>query len=157
MAVFFMKFVFKEPVKQWQPAFEDIQFHNFDYALDTAFRDVCDKDIDLSGALPDSLSPACKGIIKLKYYFLPMIKVRQLIYEADRLCFFNQFQDAAEKLESARVLLFQNAQFGDIEYKKGINELIILIDDMIHDVKNENIITREKFLQLADYVNKILQ
>jgi len=96
------------------------------------------------------------NVLKLRTYYLPLTEVRQLIYDADRLYYLKQPQQAVGKLQKAVTILKHNETSGHINLDKQLNDLIFLVEDLTLSIKTNPGQIAAKFQKVAHRVNMML-
>jgi len=141
----------------WKPVLET---SNFDYMDDVANAALTKMDEAYNNGnvarilkSNTAIRQVEQSLFKLKYYYLPITKVRQLVYDADRLFYLNQRTQANQKLENAKKLLEAAAESDVISLQKPLSELIAMIDDLIISLGKESPEISEKFGEIGHRVN----
>lgn len=141
----------------WKPVLETSNFEYMDDVVNTALTQMKEAYKDGNSAQMLKSNPAIQqvqqSLFKLKYYYLPITEVRQLIYDADRLFYLNQKSQAKQKLEHAQEVLEGVAQSDLISVQKPLSELIAMIDDLIISLGKNSPEISEKFSEVGHRVN----
>jgi hypothetical protein len=141
----------------WKPVLESSDFEYMDDVVNTALTDMKEAATKGKDARIFRTDPTFKKIeqslFKLKYYYLPITEVRQLIYDAERLFYLDQKDQADHELKNARKLLEIAAQSDTISVEKPMAELIAMIDDLLILINKNSPDIPEKFSELGHRVN----
>ncbi len=146
--------------KAWIPVLEGTNFEYLDTAVDEALSSVSDASTDLAGnnavKARESLQQARQRLLALKNYYIPMTKIRQLIYDAARFSDLHQTEKVKENLKTTRSLLLQIASAGSADIEKPVDELLEMIDELIVAVDTQSKEASDKFEALGHRVNLML-
>ncbi len=129
----------------WIPVLEKTDF--------TYLTKAVDKCIELQTA--DTNTKLKNQILKLKYYYLPMTEVRQLVYDADRLYYLKKPDFAIKKLNKADEILLQIGESNPV-LKKHTMDLIYANSNLIASIKNSSKDVPEAFKKIAIELNLLL-
>jgi hypothetical protein len=141
----------------WIPVLEDTRFNYLDtsvikvlHILDETTRQLTEND---HKSVNQSILNAKQSLLILKDYYIPLTKIRQLIYDADRIYYLERRTESKNKLEEARILLQDiNEQAVSQSLNEPIMEVIEKIDDCILTLdKNFS----ESIVKLKNLGNKI--
>jgi hypothetical protein len=94
-------------------------------------------------------------ILKLKYYYLPMTEVRQLVYDADRLYYLKKPDFAIQKLNKADDILLIIGETNPV-LKKHTADLIYANSNLISSIKNSSKDVPQAFKKIAIELNLLL-
>lgn len=141
----------------WKPVLETSSFDYMDDVVDNALIKMNEetnqgKNNHLVNATP-AIQHVEQSLFKLKYYYLPITEVRQLIYDADRLFYLEQKEEAFQKLTNARGLLETTAESDVLSVQKPLTELIAIIDELIVSLNNNSPEIPKKFHEVGHRVN----
>ncbi len=111
---------------------------NFEYlnnSINLVIRETLSAEKELKKSqnikLDESLHHTMNSLIKLKVYYLPMTKVRQLIYDAERLFTLNKTTQGKNNLKLAKLLLEDIGKHDSTTLRQSVNELHEMIDVLI--------------------------
>lgn len=146
----------KTPPQQWKPVLEGTNFEYLDEAIDDALKSA-DNTGKLIGKLnnrsaEEAMQHTLRELKKLKYYYIPITEVRQLIYDADRLYYLNNSGECLDKLENVRKYLIQISESGK-GLEKPTDEVLSLTDEAVNAVKSKSPDAAEKLEKLGHRVN----
>lgn len=141
----------------WKPVLETSNFDYMDDVANTALVKMDEAYNDGKSARMLKSNTAMqqveRSLIKLKYYYLPITEVRQLVYDADRLFYLNQKTQTNQKLEAAKELLEGVAGSDVISLQKPLSELIAMIDDLMISLGKDSPAISQKFNEIGHRVN----
>jgi hypothetical protein len=141
----------------WKPILETSNYDYLDDVVNNALEKM--KEAASQGENNQTLksTPAIQNVeqwlFKLKYYYLPITEVRQLIFDADRLFYLGQQEEAHQKLISARALLESTAKSDLLADQKPLTELVSLLDDLIISLSKNSPNIASKFHEVGHRVN----
>ena len=154
--LFGYKFPQKLP-EPWKPIMETSRFDYMDDVVDNALIKMKEA---ASQSENDQLlrsTPAIRhveqSLFKLKYYYLPITEVRQLVFDADRLFYLGQQDEAYQKLADARELLESTAKSDVLSAQKPLMELVSLLDELMVSMSRNSKEIPEKFHEVGHRVN----
>ena len=100
-----------------------------------------------------SLNHTVNNLLKLRYYYIPMTEVRQLIYSADILFAEKNFNESIKTLQKAKEILTMIDNDGGNKIKQPLKELYIMIDAIIYDIREKTDNVNDDFKQLGHKVD----
>jgi hypothetical protein len=154
--LFGYKFARKSP-EPWKPILETSSFDYLDDVVDNALTKMRE------GASPDANDQTAESIpaihqveqslFKLKYYYLPITEVRQLIFDADRLFYLGQQDEAYQKLAGAKEVVESIARSDVLSAQKPLLELGSLLDELMVSMSKNSPEIPEQFHEVGHRVN----
>lgn len=150
------QFVKKSP-QPWKPVLETANFDYMDDILNNAVLNVKDAVSQGQNAqMVESTSDFQQielALFKLKYYYLPITEVRQLIFDSDRLFYLGEKEEAYQKLTNARALLESIAESDVLSVQKPLTELISLLEELMVSMSKNSPGIAEQFHEVGHRVN----
>lgn len=141
----------------WKPVLETSNFDYMDDVVNNALKQMNEVTNQSKNNRLNNITPAIQNVeqslFKLKYFYLPVTEVRQLIYDADRLYYLGQKEEAIHKLTNARELLEATAESDILSLQKPLTEVVALIDELIVLLNNNSPKISEKFHEVGHRVN----
>jgi hypothetical protein len=141
----------------WKPVMETSRFDYMDDVVNSALTKM--REVASQGETSQVLesTPAIRDVeqslFKLKYYYLPITEVRQLIFDADRLFYLGQQDEAYQKLTNARELLESIAKSDELSVEKPLMELVSSLDELMVAMSKNSAQIPEKFHEVGHRVN----
>lgn len=141
----------------WIPVLEDTGFSYLRDSVSQALTAV-DKALHEVHASPEArsgedLQKAMDSLMKLHFYYLPITEVRQLIYDADQLFYLKEVDKTQQKLRAANRLLVDVAKSGGQNLETSVNEAVLMIDDLLLNIRESSDKVPEKFKEVGHHVN----
>lgn len=141
----------------WIPVLEDTGFSYLRDSVSQALTAV-DKASHEVHASPEArsgedLQKAMDSLMKLHFYYLPITEVRQLIYDADQLFYLKEVDKTQQKLRAANRLLVDVAKSGGQNLETSVNEAVLMIDDLLLNIRESSDKVPEKFKEVGHHVN----
>lgn len=154
----FIGYQFPDKVPEpWKPVMETSNFDYLDDAVNGALIKMKDAASHGENAQLFKSTPAItdveRSLFKLKYYYLPITEVRQLVFDADRLFNLGQRDEAYQKLSSARELLETIAESDVLSVQKPLMELVALLNQLMVSVNKNSPEIPELFHEVGHRVN----
>jgi hypothetical protein len=154
--LFGYKFPRKSP-EPWKPILETSSFDYLDDVVDNALTkmresagpDVNDRTVESKPAIHH----VEQSLFKLKYYYLPITEVRQLIFDADRLFYLGQQDEAYQKLAGAKEVVESIARSDVLSAQKPLLELGSLLDELMISMSKNSPEIPEQFHEVGHRVN----
>jgi len=140
----------------WIPVLEDTSFSYLKDSVSeavTAFEEARKRMRDGEQGSEVLLDPAIDSLLKLHLYYVPMTEVRQLVYDADRLFYLRQSQQAQERLNRAKDMLVSLATADGPRFEESVNELITMVDDLVVNIQEVSPRVSENLRDVGDRVN----
>jgi hypothetical protein len=140
----------------WIPVLEDTSFSYLKDSVSEAVKALkeAEKRIRNSEEKYDALfQPVMDSLLNLHFYYVPMTEVRQLVYDADRLFYLRQTQQAQEKLKRAHEVLLNIATANGPHLEESVNEVIASIDDLSVNIQESSGKVLEKLREVGRRVN----
>ena len=140
----------------WIPVLEDTSFGYLKDSVSEALKALkeAEKRIRNSEEKYDALfQPVMDSLLRLHFYYVPMTEVRQLVYDADRLFYLGQTQQAQEKLKKAHEVLLSMATADGPHLEESVNEVVASIDDLSVNIQESSSKVLEKFREVGRRVN----
>ena len=140
----------------WIPVLEDT---SFSYLKDSvsegvaALEETRKRIRDGEQGSEGLLQPAINSLLKLHLYYVPMTEVRQLVYDADRLFYLRQSQQAQDRLNKASDMLVNIATADGLHLEESVNELITMVDDLVVNIQELSPRVSEKLRDVGHRVN----
>lgn len=100
-----------------------------------------------------SLNQTVDNLLKLRFYYIPMTEVRQLIYNADILFNEKKYNESINTLRKASEILKMIDNDGGDKIKQPLKELYIMIDAVIYDIGERTDNVSDDFRQLGHKVD----
>ena len=91
--------------------------------------------------------------MKLRFYYLPITEVRQLVYDADRLFYLKEVDKTQQKLRLANKLLVEIAESGGQNLKTSVNEAVLMIDGLLLNMQESSDKVPDKFREVGLHIN----
>ena len=141
----------------WKPVLETSSFDYINDVVNNALMKLNedanqDENNELIRSTP-VIQHVEQSLFKLKYYYLPITEVRQLIFDADRLFYLGKQDEAYQKVTKARELLESTAKSEALSVQKPMTELISLIDDLMISLTKNSPDIPQKFGEVGHRVN----
>jgi hypothetical protein len=112
-----------------------------------------------AGSVEDAAAALAEGqqvLAGLQTYYLPLTEVRQMVYDADRLFFLDESDEALEKLRGARETVHGLRDGQSAAIRKLADELVLAIEDVILAVENRSDRVAAKLGGLGHKVNLLV-
>lgn len=150
------KFPRKSP-EPWKPILETSSFDYLDDVVDNALNimresvgpDVSDRTVESK----PSIQHVEQSLIKLKYYYLPITEVRQMIFDADRLFYLGQKDEAYQKLAGAKEVVESIARSDVLTAQKPLLELASLLDELMVLMSKNSAEIPQRFHEVGHRIN----
>ncbi len=146
----------ERPPEPWVPVLEDTSFSYLKDSVSEAVATLEEARKRIRDGEQGSealLQPAIDSLLKLRLYYVPMTEVRQLVYDADRLFYLKQGQQAQERLNRASEMLVSIATADGLHLEESVNELISMIDDLVVNIQESSASASEKLRDVGHRVN----
>jgi hypothetical protein len=141
----------------WVPVLEDTGFSYLRDAVSQALTAVNEASHEAQASpetrAGENLQRAMDSLMKLRFYYLPITEVRQLVYDADRLFYLKEVDKTQQKLRLANKLLVEIAESGGQNLKTSVNEAVLMIDDLLLNIQESSDKVPEKFREVGHHVN----
>jgi len=141
----------------WKPVLETSSFDYMDDVVNGALMKMEEATREVGNSQTPKSTTAIQhveqSLFKLKYYYLPITEVRQLVYDADRLFYLDQQDEAYQKLTNARDLLESIAKSDVLSVQKPLLELVSLLDELMVSMSRNSPRVAEKFYEVGHRVN----
>lgn len=148
------------PSTPWIPVLEQTDFNYLESAVLEATKAVEDAlnttSADAKDKSKEALESAMRSLFKLKLYYVPITKVRQLIYDADRFFYLGQNDQTKKHLAEANEILTHIAESNIYNLETPVNKLILMIDDLGLLLNESSPNVNEAFKNVGHRVNMML-
>lgn len=143
----------------WLPVLEPSSFSHLE--------DTVDKGLDKLGRAEDDLAAGDqeearihllegkRALLELRHYFVPMTRVRQLVYDAERLYVLNRVEEARDNLNQARDLLIGIGNSDGEVLKETVNEVEVMIDRLLLAIEQSQSNVSDLFETLGHKANML--
>lgn len=148
---------YKTVPEPWKPVLEDTSFEFLSDPISEALTAVEESlenmRVGQKKTAEQEMNQAQVLLRNLKFYYIPMTNVRQLIYDADRLYYLKRIDDTLRKLNSAKRILHEIiAAYGE-SLAHPIDENVLMIDALILAIEDDPKSVPEKFAKLGHKMN----
>lgn len=134
----------------WQPVLEPTSFSFLEDSVSNVLKEIDQVKEDITAGNHEGASKnllAGQGtLLQLKYYFLPMTQIRQLVYDAGSLHGLGRLRDALDHLAQADRLLGEIGTHGKISFQKALQEPRVMIEKLRETLEQERQTTSTKYL-----------
>ncbi|OEU49260.1 MAG: hypothetical protein BA872_05040 [Desulfobacterales bacterium C00003060] len=141
----------------WIPVLEDTSFSYLKDSACEAVKDLAKASNKIqTGEKAESskaLQRAMNSLLELRFYYIPMTEVRQLVYDADRLLFLKKVDKTQEKLKQANKLLTDIANSDGPNLEEPVNKLVLMIDELILSIQESSSTVPKKLRDVGHRVN----
>jgi len=149
-----------KPSTPWIPVLEQTDFNHLESAVSEATKAVEEAlnttSADGKNESKKALELAMRSLLKLKLYYVPMTKVRQLIYDADRLFYLGQNEQTKKHLAEANEILTHIAKSSIYNLEAPVNELILMIDDLVLQLNESSPNVNKAFRNVGHRTNMMI-
>jgi len=94
--------------------------------------------------------------IKIKNYYIPLIKIKDKIHNSYRLIYLNQKSQAQNLLKESKDLVKDISEDNDHPVKKECEELDLLIEDLIFSIDEMQQELNEKYIKTAEKLDSMI-
>lgn len=143
----------------WLPVLEPT---SFSYLEDTVARGLARIDraeaelaIKNQEKALENLQQSKRALLELRHYFVPMTRVRQLVFDADRLYVLDRVEAAKDNLTRARDLLIAVGNSDGETLRKAASEAEAMIDRLLPAMEQSPSNVPEQFRSLGHKVNML--
>lgn len=140
----------------WIPVLENTSFSYLKNSVSKAVKALkeAEKRMRNSEEKYDALfQTVMDSLLTLHFYYVPMTEVRQLVYDADRLFYLGQTQQAQQKLNKAHEVLLNMATADGPHLEESVNDVVASIDDLSVNIQESSDKVLEKFKEVGQRVN----
>lgn len=132
------------------PLLEPTSFSSLENSVSQGLKEIDRVEEDLAAGkqkeAQKNLLKARAALLELKYYFIPMTQVRQVIYDAGHLHSIGRQRDALAHLARADRVLGDIETHGNGSFQKALQELRVMIEKLRETLEQERQTTSKKDL-----------
>lgn len=141
----------------WQPVLEPTSFSYLEDSVSKGLKEIERAEKDLAAgklqAARENLLKGQKALQELRYYFVPMTRVRQLIFDAGRLYALERKNEAQAQLELAGRTMGEIEEHGGPAVAQAMQESLAMVEELRFAMEEEDKATSTKYrIEISEMV-----
>jgi len=149
----------EESSTPWIPVLEKTDFNYLESAVSRATKAVEEAMNSFQNGTKNeskAMQLARESLLELELYYVPMTKVRQLIYDADRLYYLGENDQMKTDLLEANKILTRITESRIYNLESSVNELILMIDELVLKLNESSPDVHKAFRKVGYRTNMML-